>query len=253
MLPANAPDRRAAEERAPSLSNSSYRCNELRLLSLWAGRFNAYAPAAGLRPLASARDPRIGNGRLMACNNKEGPRRIMSSYVEKTLAMDESIVHRANFNWTYSFFPVLWFAIGMSPVVMLGLVQFGADVSFEALKYGWWSAAAAVFAGSWILLGHLVVLFTTEIIVTTYRFVFKKGLISRNTQEVSLNKIEEITLRQSVWGRLFGYGSLIMRGTGVGLIELPNLDNPIGVRKIIENTRAQLRRGSFDERNGEAD
>ncbi len=177
----------------------------------------------------------------------------MSSYVEKTLASDESIVHRANFNWTYSFFPMVWFIIGLLPVGVLGYVQFLRDVAFSDLQVGWWSAAVAVFAGSIILFSHLIVLYTTEIVVTTYRFVYKTGLVSRNTQEVSLNKIEEITLRQSVWGRLFGYGALIMRGTGVGLIELPNLDDPIGVRKIIENTRADLRRSSFDERTGDAD
>ncbi len=84
-------------------------------------------------------------------------------------------------------------------------------------------------------------LITTEIVVTTYRFVYKTGLISRNTQEVSLNKIEEITLHQSIWGRILGYGKLVLRGTGVGVIELPNLDNPIYIRKMIENTKSALR------------
>ena len=175
------------------------------------------------------------------------------SYVQKVLADDEIIIHRANFNWTYSFFPMLWFAIGVAPAVMLGLIQFGNGVSFDALKIGWYSAAAAVFFGGWILVGHWIHLMTTEIVVTTYRFVYKRGLISRDTQEVSLNKIEEISLSQSVPGRIFGYGRLILRGTGVGVITLPNLDNPISVRKIIENARADLRRNTRDERSGDAD
>lgn len=165
----------------------------------------------------------------------------MSGYVEQTLAANEEILYRANFNWTYSFLPVLWCAIGLSPLLLFTLTQFAAGVPFENLKVGWGFAAAAAFVGVLILTFHLIILWTTEIVVTTFRFVYKRGLIARKTQEVSLNKIEEITLNQTVWGRLFGYGNLVMRGTGVGVIELPAVDNPIQVRKLIENARSKLR------------
>ena len=103
------------------------------------------------------------------------------------------------------------------------------------------AALAGAVCGALILFNHLIILMTTEIVVTTFRFVYKTGLISRNTQEVSLGKIEEITLRQSIWGRLLDYGHLVLRGTGVGVIELPALDNPIQLRRIIENARSSLR------------
>jgi hypothetical protein len=78
-------------------------------------------------------------------------------------------------------------------------------------------------------------------------------LIARNSQEVSLNKIEEILLKQSVWGRLFGYGALILRGTGVGVIQLPNIDEPIQVRRIIEQAKADLRRDMTEDNRGDDD
>jgi len=165
----------------------------------------------------------------------------MAGYVEKTLASDEEVVHRANFNWTYSFFPVMWFALGAATIVLFFYIQYPAGVPYEELRIGWWFAWTGFGCGTLILLNHLIVLWTTEIVVTTYRFVYKTGLISRNTQEVSLNKIEEITLHQSVWGRLLGYGKLVLRGTGVGVITLPDLDNPIHLRRIIENTKSALR------------
>ncbi len=165
----------------------------------------------------------------------------MAGYVEQTLAGGEEIIHRANFNWTYSFFPTLWFSLGAASLALMFFIQFGAGVPYAELRVGWWSAIVAAACGSIILLTHVVILVTTEIIVTTYRFVYKKGLISRDTQEVSLNKIEEITLHQSIWGRFLGYGKLILRGTGVGVITLPNLDNPIHLRRIIENAKSALR------------
>ncbi len=165
-------------------------------------------------------------------------------YVDKTLAGGEEIIHRANFNWTYSFFPVMWFSLGAAAVVFFVLLQFAAEIPYSQLRVGWWSAGVGFVCGTIILINHLIILITTEIVVTTYRFVFKKGLISRNTQEVSLNKIEEITLHQSIWGRLLSYGKLVLRGTGVGVIELPDLDNPINLRKIIENAKSALREDS---------
>lgn len=177
----------------------------------------------------------------------------MGGYVEKTLARDEQIVYRANYNWTFSLFPVLWFAIGAAPLVMFSMLQFSGEFDADKLKPGWWAAGIGAFFGSLILLNHLIILWTTEFVVTTYRFVFKHGWIKRDSQEVSLNKIEEITLHQSFWGRIFGYGKLVIRGTGVGKIELPNLDNPIHVRRIIEDARADLRRGDREERAGDND
>ena len=172
----------------------------------------------------------------------------MAGYVERTLAGGEEIVHRANFNWTFSFFPTLWFAIGAGGLAFYCFIQFAAAVPFEALRVGWWSAAIGAIAGTLILINHLIVITTTEIIVTTFRFVYKTGLISRRTQEVSLNKIEEIALEQSVWGRILGFGQLILRGTGVGVITLPDLDDPIQLRKIIENTKSALREDHRDRR-----
>ncbi len=162
-------------------------------------------------------------------------------YVDKTLAGGEEIIHRANFNWTYSFFPMMWFALGAASLALIFYIQFAAGHSFESLKVAWWSAGVAGACGALILINHLIILITTEIAVTTYRFVYKTGLISRNTQEVSLNKIEEITLHQSIWGRLLSYGKLVLRGTGVGVITLPDLDDPIRLRKIIENAKSALR------------
>lgn len=165
----------------------------------------------------------------------------MAGYVEKTLASDEQIIHRANFNWTYSFFPTMWFAISAGALALVSYVQFVAGASYADIRVAWWSAIIGAVCGSLILIGHIILLVTTEIIVTSSRFVYKRGLIARNTQEVSLSKIEEITLHQTVWGRLLSYGKLVLRGTGVGVIELPNLDDPIRLRRIIENARSAIR------------
>lgn len=71
----------------------------------------------------------------------------MSGYVEKTLAGGEDIIHRANFNWTYSFFPTLWFSLGAAAVALMFFIQFAAEVPYEELRVGWWSAAIGGVCG----------------------------------------------------------------------------------------------------------
>ena len=134
------------------------------------------------------------------------------TYVEKTLAPGEQVVYRARFHWLYTLGSVL---------ILLAL---------------WWAVI-----GIYIFIERSIRKATTEIVVTNHRLVVKTGFISRRTQEVSLEKVEEVKLDQSFWGRVFGFGSLDIRGTGVGNIQIPNIDDPVELRKAINSARtAQL-------------
>jgi hypothetical protein len=81
---------------------------------------------------------------------------------------------------------------------------------------------------------------STEIVVTSRRIIYKRGLISRRAEELSLGKIEEINLVQSILGRIFGSGRLRLSGTGVGAIALPDVDNPLALRRAIESAKIKL-------------
>lgn len=178
----------------------------------------------------------------------------MAGYVEKTLASDEHVEYRATFNWTFNIEAWFWCVAAALTAAFYAWLQFSVGIRFDALKVGWWLTGAAIALAMLFMVIHYVYLYTTEIVVTTFRLVFKTGWISRSTQEVSLNKIEEVTLQQTIIGRFFDFGKLVIRGTGVGVIELPNLDRPIHVRKVIEDARARLRQGSVQhQRSGEED
>ena len=131
------------------------------------------------------------------------------AYVDKTLAPGEEVVYRARFPWIYSFWSWVW-------LILL-----------------FWCAIGFV-----IFIARTVNRKTTEIAVTNRRFVVKTGLFTRQTQEVALEKIEEIKLAQSFWGRLFDYGSISISGTGVSKIQLPNIDEPLMLRKAINSARS---------------
>ena len=148
------------------------------------------------------------------------------SYVKSTLGDNEIIRYRAHFHWTY------WLG-AFASLIVLGIFLIGI----------YWFVVM------------IIRILTTEIVVTSERFVFKRGWIARHTAEVMLSNIEEVNLKQSIVGRLLGFGKVAVRGTGAGLIVLPTIDSPIKLRRAILHAREGVdpqHRRSFNT-NGNAD
>ena len=78
---------------------------------------------------------------------------------------------------------------------------------------------------------------TTERVLTDSRYIQKTGWISRDTEEISIYKIEEVDLSQSILGRILGYGSISVSGTGSGNIFLKSIDDPLIFQKHLNDLR----------------
>jgi uncharacterized membrane protein YdbT with pleckstrin-like domain len=128
------------------------------------------------------------------------------SYVDQNLAPDEQVVYRSRLTW------VNW--IGAILLVLL---------------LGW-------LLGLGILLAIALIVrqLSTEIAVTNRRFVYKTGWISRTVHDIHLAKVEGSNLQQGLLGRILGYGTFSVHGTGVGSIDLPNIDDPNDLKRAVE-------------------
>jgi uncharacterized membrane protein YdbT with pleckstrin-like domain len=136
------------------------------------------------------------------------------SYIEKSLGQGERLIARAHFHWWYSM------------------------KAWLALIFLFW----ALGLGIYIFVVMMVRKWTTEIGVTTHRFVEKQGLFSLKTNEVALPNIEGVTLTQSFWGQMLGYGHLRIEGTGVDHIDLPNIGDPLAFRAAIETAKSSVQK-----------
>ena len=130
------------------------------------------------------------------------------TYIEKSLGSGERIVARAHFHWWYSV------------------------KAWAALILLFWC-----LIGIWIFVAMMVRRSTTEIAVTSHRFVEKTGLLTLHTNEISLQNIEGVQLEQSFMGRLLGYGHLRIEGTGVDAVVVPDIADPIAFRAAIESAK----------------
>ena len=147
------------------------------------------------------------------------------SYIDQSLGHNETLLYRARFPWFRHATGWLFLII-----VVIGLVAL-------VLGYGLLGAVLAL-VGLSLFVVNLIPIWTTEIGVTTQRLIYKRGLLWRSTQELQLRAIEEVTLEQGVLGRLFDFGRLELRGTGVDDIRLPSLADPLGLRKALQDGMA---------------
>jgi uncharacterized membrane protein YdbT with pleckstrin-like domain len=132
------------------------------------------------------------------------------SYIQKSLGAGEALVAEAHFHWWYTFKAVVL------ACTIIGLI---------------W--AIPMMIRKW----------TTELGVTTHRFVEKTGLFSLRTNEIALPNIEGVRVEQNFWGRILGYGHLRIEGTGVDAVTIPDIAAPVAFRAAIETAKQQDRTG----------
>lgn len=171
------------------------------------------------------------------------------SYISNTLADGEDILAEARFHWTYTLGALaglaIWIAVAFAVSYALSLEQLREAGAWTPLASPeWtlrdWAMAVIVAFGALRFFSTMIKKWTTEIAATDRRLVCKRGWIARSTQELPLNRIEEIRLKQGVLGRILGYGKLSVSGTGGDKpIQIPTIDDPLEFRVGIANARAK--------------
>jgi len=152
------------------------------------------------------------------------------SYVSRTLGSKEKILFQTGYHWLYW----LGTAVLLAPLVTVALVR----LPYDGLDYLYLALSAFPFLSGAYYWVHGMAL---EVAVTSDRFVKKMGLVSIETEEVSLDKIEEVNIVESIFGRIFGYGTVDVHGTGAGAIRIKMINDPVGLRREIQSAREQLR------------
>jgi uncharacterized membrane protein YdbT with pleckstrin-like domain len=81
------------------------------------------------------------------------------------------------------------------------------------------------------LIRALVYWLTTELAVTTKRVIAKLGLIRRETIELNHSKVESFQVSQSVFGRIFNFGTVTVCGSGGNKAGIRSIRGPMEFRR----------------------
>ena len=74
----------------------------------------------------------------------------------------------------------------------------------------------------------------TEYSVTSAGSLVKRGIIRRRVGRILKVKVESVNLKQSVLGRIFGYGNVVITGTGGDVLEFRMVQRPIEFMNTIQ-------------------
>lgn len=146
-------------------------------------------------------------------------------YVDSTLADRERVICRARLHW-------IVFAKGAG----LGLLSLAGMIASAQATDPSFQIGARAFAGIVLIaavaacVGSATKLLTTEIAATTRRFVVKRG---RAVMEINAGQLESVAILQTLTGRLFGFGTLVVGGTGSGIDPVKNVAAPLVLRDAI--------------------
>ena len=150
-------------------------------------------------------------------------------YVRRVLQPGETIVYSTKLHWIV----YLWAIFLLIICLALAIAAWSqADKQNISLAL---AIAAAIFA--LLALSSAFRAFirrtTTELAITDRRVIYKTGLIARHTVEMNRRQVESVDVNQSVPGRMIGYGTIIVRGTGGSLEPMRQIDSPLTFRNYI--------------------
>jgi uncharacterized membrane protein YdbT with pleckstrin-like domain len=151
------------------------------------------------------------------------------SYVEGNLIPGEKVVYKTGLHWVVLVGPI-------TAGVLLGLPGLALSIGGIVAQSGSTGIVGFIllaFGGLCFLFGFLGRK-ATEMAVTNKRVIVKTGLLSRRTFELLLSKVESIGVDEAAFGRMLGYGSVVVRGTGGTPEPFTKVSHPLEFRRQVQ-------------------
>ncbi len=146
------------------------------------------------------------------------------SYIDRNLIEGERVVYRTRLHWLVFAMPILF-----TVVVLLPAAWFLFNGSGQA--FAWVPLALALL----VLLPAFIKRQSSDFAVTNKRVMMKSGVMTTRSVELLLNKIEAIAVDQSLPGRMFGYGNIVVTGSGGTREAFSHIQSPLEFRRAVQS------------------
>ena len=160
-------------------------------------------------------------------------------YVEEMLGQNERILLRARKHWS-----VLFGNIVLEIVLILALIVVTVILT-PILAFP--VAPLAFFLVLVPLIGmvrDILLWYNRQYVVTNRRVVQTSGVFSKDVVDSSLEKVNDVKLSQSFWGRLLDYGDIeILTASEVGANVFRSIGDPITFKTAMLNAKERLEFG----------
>ena len=150
-------------------------------------------------------------------------------YVRKVLQPGETIVYSTKLHWIIYGWAIFLIIICIITAVSAWYTADNQNLSLALV-------IAAIILGLLALstaFGKFIKRWTTELAVTDQRVIYKTGLLARHTLEMNRARVESVTVDQTVLARMFGYGTVTVRGVGTAFEPIRNISDPLTFRNYL--------------------
>jgi hypothetical protein len=164
------------------------------------------------------------------------------SYVQSNLVPGEKVIYETRLHWIVMLGHLV---VGCLLLVLPGVLLFFYARSHTPVNSGdlplmEGAAAVLLMCGIGVILAGMVRRNSTEMAVTNRRLVIKTGLANRKTIEMLLNKVESIEVNESAAGRILGYGTIVVIGTGGTPDPFQKVAHPLEFRSHVQQQIEKL-------------
>lgn len=149
------------------------------------------------------------------------------SYVTRVLQPGETVIYATTLHWQVYLRAIVLFLIAVALAIASLWVSGNGNTALLAAAALALLLALSSWFRAWVRRA------TTELAVTDARVIYKAGLLRRHTLEMNRSKVESVDVDQSLLGRILGYGTVVVRGTGGSLEPMRNISSPLDFRSTI--------------------
>lgn len=164
-------------------------------------------------------------------------------YIEKTLIPGEHVVYHTRLHWIvmlgHAVLGLLF--LGLGGFLLFYAMQHRQTLPVNQIHAYEIGGAVSVVIALMVFMAGSLRRNATEMAVTNRRVVVKTGLASRRTIEMLLNKVETIEVTEPGMGRMLGYGSILVIGTGGTSEPFHRMAHPLEFRSRVQQEIEGLR------------
>lgn len=131
---------------------------------------------------------------------------------------------------------VIFATIATIPLIFL-LLWFMVDTTDN--RYGVGFGIIIISIPTIKCMNFCVKIITQQVIITQQQVIVNSGLIGKKSMEITPRKIESIAIKQGIFGKLFNFGNIEIKGLGGTLDALSFMYAPFYIKETIQNLIAQ--------------
>jgi uncharacterized membrane protein YdbT with pleckstrin-like domain len=162
-------------------------------------------------------------------------------YIQENLISGETVAFRARLHWVVLAKPFLIAGAFAALGIALLLVPSGSRAARDSsLRFTTIAGIACLLIAAIPVIAGILRRSSAEFAVTNKRVILKAGITQVRTLEMFLNKIESVSVDQTLWGRILGYGSIVIHGTGGSAEPFHEISHPLEFRHQVQQQIGNL-------------